>query len=191
MSLLDQHICVSWLQSVVTFVVCWTCPLQIRYKCFQIIQAALQSQQHTPYEQQLLQTPTGRMLAGFLVSTCLAAAEAEVAAGPTGSKAVRQGAVQTLGAVVTALGSGPQLAFALPGLASGLAKQLLASGKVCHEAAIRAAGQVGICSRGWFLQTSDYAAARTAVGCHAFGEFVQQAWLHLTLELLPLMAYNS
>lgn len=68
------------------------------------------------------------MLAGFLISTCLVAAEAEVAAGPTGSKAVRQASLQALGAVVQALGPGPQLAFALPGLASGLTHQLMASG---------------------------------------------------------------
>lgn len=103
------------------------CP-QSRLKCLHILQAALASQQRLPSEQRLLQSPTGRMLAGFLISTCLAAAEAEVAAGPTGSKAVRQASVQALGAVVQALGPGPQLAFALPGLASGLTYQLMASG---------------------------------------------------------------
>lgn len=69
------------------------------------------------------------MLGGFLISTCLSAAEAEVAAGPTGSKAVRQAAIRALGGVVKVLGPGPQLAFALPGLASGLTKQLMAAGE--------------------------------------------------------------
>jgi hypothetical protein len=102
--------------------------LQVRTKCFEIIQAAVQSQRSTPPGQQLLQTLAGRMLGGFLISTCLSAAEAEVAAGPTGSRTVRQASVRTLGAVVAAVGSGAQLAFALPGLASGLAKQLMESG---------------------------------------------------------------
>lgn len=102
--------------------------LQMRLLCFKIIQAALQSQSRLPLQQQLLQHPAGHMLGGFLITTCLAAAEAEVSAGATGSKAVRQASIRTLGVVVRALGPGPQLAFALPGLASGLAKQLLASG---------------------------------------------------------------
>jgi hypothetical protein len=49
--------------------------------CFKVLQAAVQSQQQLPQAQQLLQSPTGRMLGGFLISTCLSAAEAEVAAG--------------------------------------------------------------------------------------------------------------
>jgi hypothetical protein len=102
--------------------------IQARTNCFEIIQAAVESQRGTPPGQQLLQTPAGRMLGGFLISTCLLAAESEVSAGPTGSKAVRQASVRSLGAVVAAVGAGPQLAFALPGLASGLAKQLMASG---------------------------------------------------------------
>jgi hypothetical protein len=50
-------------------------------------------------------------------------------AGPTGSKTVRQAAMRALRSVVKGVGTSPQLAFALPGLASGLAKQLMASGE--------------------------------------------------------------
>jgi hypothetical protein len=101
----------------------------VRLICFQILQAALHSQRDLPQQQQLLQAPAGRMLGGFLISTCLSAAEDEVAVGPTGSKAVRQAAIRALGGVVRVLGPGPQLAFALPGLASGLTKQLMAAGE--------------------------------------------------------------
>lgn len=81
---------------------------------------------------QLSTTP----LTGLLITHCLAAAAAEVSAGSSGSKAVRHVAVRALQAVVLAVGVGQQLSFLLPGLASGITKQLLAAGKAdasCHQ----------------------------------------------------------
>ncbi len=67
-------------------------------------------------------------LVGALVHSCLEAAAAELEAGQRGSKGVRASALQALHALVVAVGHGEALAFFLPGIASGLAKQLLASG---------------------------------------------------------------
>lgn len=69
-------------------------------------------------------------LAGALIYGCLAGAEQEVAAGGVGSKAVRAAALAALHAAAAAVGSADGLAFFLPGIASGLHKQLLASGGV-------------------------------------------------------------
>jgi hypothetical protein len=95
---------------------------------FKIIAAALVSQQQHQQQAAPLQQPATAPLAGMLISSCLAAAEQEVAAAGKGSKALRHAALQALQAVVGAVGPGAQLAFFLPGLASGLAKQLLAAG---------------------------------------------------------------
>lgn len=102
--------------------------LQVRLKVLQLTAAVLQQQRVQPDMQQLLQQQAAAPLAGIIISCSLAAAEAEAAAGGRGSKAVRHAAVQVLQAVVRALGPGPLLAFFLPGLAGGLAKQLLAAG---------------------------------------------------------------
>jgi hypothetical protein len=102
--------------------------LQIWLKVFKIIAAALVSQQQHQQQAVPLQQPATAPLAGMLISSCLAAAEQEVAAAGKGSKALRHAALRALQAVVGAVGPGAQLAFFLPGLASGLAKQLLAAG---------------------------------------------------------------
>jgi hypothetical protein len=110
--------------------------LQMRVRVFQIISALFGNNQaeDQPLQQQqqqaaVLQQPATAPLAGILISSCLAAAEQEVAAAGKGSKALRHAALQALQAVVGAVEKGPQLAFFLPGLASGLAKQLLAAGR--------------------------------------------------------------
>jgi hypothetical protein len=106
-------------------VLCATCGAsQMRLACCGIIAAALSGHQ----QQQLFRQPHATAMAGFLAVACLSAAEAEVGAGSKGSKAVRHAAIGALGAVVAALGPGPQLAALLPGLAGGLTKQLMASG---------------------------------------------------------------
>lgn len=91
-----------------------------------ILQGPQQQQQQQ--KQHFLCEPAVAPLTGMLISSCLAAAEQEVAAAGTGSKAVRHAAVQALQAVLLAVGPGSQLSFFLPGVASGLAKQLLAAG---------------------------------------------------------------
>lgn len=69
--------------------------------------------------------------AGFLAHLLLRTAEAEVARGLQGSKAIRLAALEVLLLLITVLGKqqgGPTLAFLLPGLIGGLGKQLLAAG---------------------------------------------------------------
>ena len=68
---------------------------------------------------------------GYLASLLLRAAEREVAAGLRGSKPIRVEALQALASLIDALGRSQGedlLAFLLPGLVSGLGKQLLSSG---------------------------------------------------------------
>ncbi|KAF6264998.1 hypothetical protein COO60DRAFT_1187513 [Scenedesmus sp. NREL 46B-D3] len=108
---------------------------EMRLKVFKVIAAVLGSQpegqppqQHQQGQQAApLQQPATAPLAGMLISSCLAAAEREVAAAGRGSKALRHAVLQALQAVVAAVRRGPGLACFLPGLASGLAKQLLAA----------------------------------------------------------------
>jgi hypothetical protein len=106
---------------------------EMRLACCDVITAALDKGHRRRQQQSTFSQPHTMALAGFLVVTCLSAAEAEVAAGAQGSKGVRQAAVRVLAAVVAAVGPGPQLAFLLPGIASGLTKQLMASGECAHS----------------------------------------------------------
>lgn len=74
---------------------------------------------------------TSASLLGYTAHLLIKAAESEVAAGVRGSKAVRLAALEALTQLIQALG-GHQgcgiLAYLLPGLVSGLGKQLLALG---------------------------------------------------------------
>lgn len=65
---------------------------------------------------------------GFSFSALLKAAEEEVQAGLTGSKALTAAALEATKHLVQGVDSGDALAFVLPGLASGLSKILIAAG---------------------------------------------------------------
>lgn len=77
----------------------------------------------------MLQQPDLAPLVGVLIHSCLAAAQQELAAAHLGSKTVRAAALQALGTIIDVVGSADVLAFFLPGVASGMAKQLMASGE--------------------------------------------------------------
>jgi len=78
----------------------------------------------------LLSSKAAAPLSGALIIACLDAAEAELAAGPSGARAVRAAALRCARAVLlAAAGNADALAFFLPGLVSGFSKQLLASGR--------------------------------------------------------------
>ena len=67
-------------------------------------------------------------LLGFVFSALLKAAEEEVQAGLTGSKALTAAALEAIRYLIQAVDSGDALAFVVPGLASGLSKILIAAG---------------------------------------------------------------
>ncbi len=70
-------------------------------------------------------------LVAYSFSTLMAAAEGEVQAGLTGSKALSAAALKAVRCLVAAVKDGNALAFVLPGLASGLAKIMIAAGIPC------------------------------------------------------------
>ncbi len=64
------------------------------------------------------------------------AAQAEVEAGATGSKALRAAALRALRLLVGAVADGDALAFFVPGIVSGLSNALLAAGMgISHQCA--------------------------------------------------------
>ncbi|GFR39644.1 hypothetical protein Agub_g110, partial [Astrephomene gubernaculifera] len=67
-------------------------------------------------------------LAGYLVHCCLEGAEREVLAGHKGSKALCAACLTSLRLLLAALPHPDTLAFFLPGVVSGLSKQLFAAG---------------------------------------------------------------
>lgn len=95
---------------------------------------------------QLLRKESSAPFLGFLVHSCLAASEAELLAGPKGSKAVRAAALRALGALTARVADPEALTFFLPGVASGLAKQLFVSGGLV--------GRGTWCSLVWVLETA-------------------------------------
>lgn len=78
-----------------------------------------------------LRDPSKAPVIAYLFSTVMKVAEGEVQAGLTGSKALSTAALHALRCFVCAVKDGDALAFVLPGLASGLAKILLAAGDCC------------------------------------------------------------
>lgn len=69
------------------------------------------------------------MFLAFLSSLFLRAAEEEAAAGASGSKGLRVGALRALRLLFAAADNGDALAFILPGVVSRLARALLLAGK--------------------------------------------------------------
>lgn len=78
----------------------------------------------------VLRDPSRAPLLGFAFSALLKAAEEEVQAGLTGSKALTAAALEAIRYLIQAVHSGDALAFVVPGLASGLSKILIAAGNV-------------------------------------------------------------
>ena len=76
-----------------------------------------------------LKDPSTAQTLGFLFFTLLKAAEAEVQAGLTGSKAVTAAALQAIQCLMVCANDGDVLAPVLPGLASGLSKIMIATGE--------------------------------------------------------------
>ena len=68
---------------------------------------------------------------GFSFSALLKAAEEEVQAGLTGSKALTAAVLEAIKHLIQGVGSGDALAFVLPGLASGFSKILIVAGGFC------------------------------------------------------------
>lgn len=68
---------------------------------------------------------------GAVIQACLHTAEQELVAGADGNKALRCTALQALRELVRLVDSAEALAFFLPGVVSGLSKQLVGSGAVC------------------------------------------------------------
>ena len=109
--------------------------------------ASLVAQQLRP-SQQLLAGEGMAPLAGAMIHACLVAAEQEVAAAGLGSKGVRTAALAALRALMGAAATPQSLTPFLPGIVSGLAKQLLASGGwlvrcACAGVAVKEAGGGG------------------------------------------------
>ena len=77
--------------------------------------------------------PKKAPLLAFLFSSLISAAEGEVKAGLKGSKGLSAAALHALCALIQAVDDGDALAFVLPGLASSLAKILLAAGQQSHH----------------------------------------------------------
>lgn len=76
----------------------------------------------------VLRDPSNAPGVAFLFSALMKAAEGEMKAGLTGSKALSAAALRALRYLVEAVKDGDALAFVLPGLASGLAKTMVAAG---------------------------------------------------------------
>eukprot|EP00798_Chlamydomonas_sp_ICE-L_P011606 gene11606-34311_t len=98
------------------------------FKCL----AAILSKVAGPDEAPLLGDVSTAPLLGFLVCGCLEASENETVAGSEGSRVVSSSALSCLRSLLQHVRDADALAFFLPGVASGLAKQI-----VCASAAPR------------------------------------------------------
>lgn len=109
-----------------------TSALQVRLKAIQCMLALLSSKLPSsgtlPSPSLALRNPSRAPLLGFVFSALLKAAEEEVQAGLTGSKALTAAALEAIRYLIQAVDSGDALAFVVPGLASGLSKILIAAG---------------------------------------------------------------
>lgn len=108
--------------------------LQVRLKAVLCMVAMLSSKLRSsgslPSPSLALRDPSRAPLLGFVFSALLKAAEEEVQAGLTGSKALTAAALEAIRYLIKAVDSGDALAFVVPGLASGLSKILIAAGDV-------------------------------------------------------------
>lgn len=105
--------------------------LQVRLKAIQCISAMLSSKPASSGSPFLaLREPSRAPMLGFSFSALLKAAEEEVQAGLTGSKALTAAALEATKHLIQGVDSGDALAFVLPGLASGLSKILIAAGAI-------------------------------------------------------------
>ena len=75
-----------------------------------------------------LKDPSKAPLVAYLFSILMKAAEGEMKAGLTGSKTLSAAALKAVRCLAEAVNDGDALAFVLPGLASGLAKIMIAAG---------------------------------------------------------------
>ena len=111
-----------------------TSALQVRLKAIccmvAMLSSKLPSSGSLPSPSLALADPSRAPLLGFVFSALLKAAEEEVQAGLTGSKALTAAALEAIRYLIQAVDSGDALAFVVPGLASGLSKILIAAGGV-------------------------------------------------------------
>ena len=121
------------------------CLAQVRLKAIQCMDALvrnLANQQAKSGPAASLGDPNKAPLLAFLFSSLISAAEGEVQAGLKGSKGLSAVALRALNGLIQAVGNGNALAFVLPGLASSLAKILLAAGEDAAFNAVTASAAV-------------------------------------------------
>ena len=104
---------------------------QVRLKAIQCISSMLissASELAPSGPTSALKDPRKAPLIAYLFSILMKAAEGEMKAGLTGSKALSAAALKAVRCLAQAVNDGDALAFVLPGLASSLAKIMIAAG---------------------------------------------------------------
>jgi hypothetical protein len=107
------------------------CVAQVRLKAIQCISSMLISSASKSISSgpaSALRDPSKAPLIAYLFSILMKAAEGEMKAGLTGSKTLSAAALKAVRCLAQAVSDGDALAFVLPGLASGLAKIMIAAG---------------------------------------------------------------
>ena len=104
---------------------------QVRLKAIQCISSMLissASKSAASGSASALKDPSKAPLIAYLFSIMMKAAEGEMKAGLTGSKTLSAAALKAVRCLAQAVNDGDALAFVLPGLASSLAKTMIAAG---------------------------------------------------------------
>ncbi len=140
---LQAHDCSAHVEAVIcltldaVYAAAWCCQTsdlflaQVRLKAIECVSSMLISSASKSVPSgpaSALKDPSKAPLIAYLFSVLMKAAEGEMKAGLTGSKALSAAALKAVRCLAEAVNDGDALAFVLPGLASGLAKIMIAAG---------------------------------------------------------------